>query len=172
MGRLSITDSRAVTEQQYRRLCDIVFWQFIKGLLTLHKCGLINIGNTKFLKNWNVLTLDLRELYNWFFLYCSNIHFYVIQSNILAHTDCKIILALNKAWLSSTVEDQTTLNIVVCLILPELLTVFFGKHLWLSPVFHLYSHKINHRLFTNDNLYVFRILIKTFTSHILSRRNQ
>lgn len=48
----------------------------------------------------------------------------MIQSNILAHTDCEIILVLDKAWFSSTVGDQTTLNIVVLLILPELLTLF------------------------------------------------
>ena len=126
--------------------------------MTLHKCGLINIGNTKFLKNWNVLTLDLRELYNWFFSYIASTHFYVILSNILACTNYKVILVLNKAWFSSTVEDQTTLNIMVLLILPEFLTIFFGKHLWLFPVFLLYPHKINHRWFTNDNLYVFRIL--------------
>lgn len=47
---------------------------------------------------------------------------------------------------------------MVLLILPEFLTVFSLVNICDCPAFLLYSRKINYRWFTNENLYVFRIL--------------
>lgn len=132
VNRLSITTTNELlrSNRRFRRRCDS--FVTVKGTVwhRVHVAQSI-LALQNFLKS-QCLNLRSSIIINDFsFLYCFNIYFYVIQLNILAHIDCKIILVLNKAWFSST---HNGLNTVALLTLPEFVTIFFGKHLWLPSL--------------------------------------